>query len=117
MNKFQFIKFEKTPNEKHLGIATIKMYDKIIARYKIVPTKDGSSFFPAPASLKIDDKYFPAFSIDSSTEKDELDDMIKCNVKAIMNGVSIPQEAPAPIRAPIPDPRYEQMNYLDTCPF
>lgn len=114
MNKFEFIKYEPTPNEKHLGIATVKIYDRIIARFKVVRTKDGANFFPAPSSIKIGDVYFSAFELDSSTDKDELNKMIKDRVGALMKhdlaGSSFTVTPPAPLQ-------YQQTTFLDGCPF
>jgi len=103
--KFEFLKYELTPNEKHLGIATVKLYGRMIAKYKIVPTKDGSAFFPAPPSIKIGDKYESCLMLDSNSDKQELDVLIKANVAG---NRAEPQVAP---------PKYEQATFLDGCPF
>ena len=89
----QFLKYEPTPNEKHLGIATVKLYGKIILRYKIVPTKDGAGYFPAPASYKMPsddgtDKYIGAFMLDSVSENEELINLIREHVKASIKSKS-----------------------------
>ena len=104
MNKFEFISYTPTPTEKQLGIATVKIYGRIIARFKIVQTKDGLNSFPAAPSIKIGEQYFPAFMLDSSSEKEELDHFIKLNVK----------NAQAPKQ-----PVYEQQSLFDpgTPPF
>ncbi len=109
MNKFEFIKYEPTPQEKHLGIATVKIFGKIIAKFKIVPTKDGSSFFPASPSLKIGEGYVSAFTMDSVSEKEELDSLIKLNVRRCMSGETI--------QAPLCETQYQQASFLDGCPF
>ena len=85
MQDFQFLKYQPTPNEKHLGIATVKAYGKIILRYKIIPTKDGSSFFPCAASYKMpDDSYISAFILDSNSENEELTSLIKTHIKKFL---------------------------------
>lgn len=87
MNKFEFLSYIPTPGEKHLGIATVRIYGKIICRYKIVPTKDGSSYFPAAPSVKIGDgeqPYKSAFELDSRSEHEELTDIVKKGVKQAM---------------------------------
>ncbi len=85
MSNFEFISYLSTPQEKHLGIATVKMYNKIILRYKIVLGKDGVTFFPASASYKISDqsgdRYISAFTLDSLSEKEEVEGLIRSNVK------------------------------------
>lgn len=98
MSNIEFLNYLPTPSEKHLGIATVKMYGKIILRYKIVPMKDGNGFFPTPASYKITDengeRYVPAFMLDSNFEKDELETLIKANIRRYMtNGTSIVSNA------------------------
>ena len=104
---FEFKKYEPTPNEKHLGIATVKLYGKIIARFKIIPTKDGTSFFPASGSFKIGEKYESCLTLDSTSEKEELDAMIKAHVRSIQGGGQIVQ----------PPPQYQQMAFTSECPF
>lgn len=87
MSQYQFIKYEPTPTEKHLGIATVKLYGKIILRYKMVATKDGTGYFPAAASYKMPnttDQYYSAFMLDSTSEREELEGFIKHHVKSWM---------------------------------
>lgn len=81
MNNIEFLSYIPTPLEKYLGIATVKLYGKVILRYKIVPTKDGSGHFPAPASYKAGDDYVHAFMLDSMSENEELKKVIMHNVK------------------------------------
>lgn len=107
MSKFEFIRYEPVQDEKHLGIATVKLYDKIIAKFKIVPNKDGNSFFPAAPSVKIGEKYSSAILLDSNFDKEELDTLIKECVRAAMNGVSLAT----------PQPTYMQPTFLPECPF
>jgi hypothetical protein len=108
--KFEFLKYEPTPQEKHLGIATVKLYGKLIARYKIIPTKDGTSFFPASGSLKIGEKYESCLTLDSNSEKEELDSLIKAHVRSIQGGGQIVQPPPQ-------QPQYQQMSFTSECPF
>lgn len=90
MSNFEFIKYEPTPSEKHMGVATVKLYGKIILRYKIVPNKDGSGYFPCAASYKMpsapggQDIYVSAFMLDSNSEKEELENLIRANVKQFL---------------------------------
>jgi hypothetical protein len=108
MNKFEFIKYEPTPSEKHMGIATVNLYGKILAKFKVVPTKDGSNFFPAAPSIKIGDSYSSCIILDSNIDKEELDMLIKIRVRQLLN----PQSAPA-----YQSPPQQQMSFLDECPF
>ena len=86
MNQIEFISFVETPNEKHLGIATIKLYGKVFLKYKIVPNKDGSGFFCSAPSCKItkdgNDIYTPAFLVDSRGEEEEIKELIHTAVKS-----------------------------------
>lgn len=81
MSNLEFLSFISTPGEKYIGIATVKLYGKVILRYKIVPIKDGSGHFPAPASYKAGDDYVHAFMLDSISETEELKKIIMHNVK------------------------------------
>jgi hypothetical protein len=91
MDSMEFLKYEQTPGEKHLGVATIRLWKKIILRYKIVLNKDGSGFFPASASLKLaatsdrSETYCPSFMLDSSYEAQTVADFIKFHVKSFIN--------------------------------
>lgn len=104
---FKFEKFEATPGEKFLGIATVKLYGKIVLRYKIVQTKDGSSYFPAPATYKMPtppgakDRYISAFILDSNSENEELMGLIMQNVSRFINvNASVHVAAPAASAGP-----------------
>ena len=107
MSNYEFMNFTKTPTEKHLGIATVRIDKKYIVRFKIVPNKDGNGFFPASASFKIiedsADKYVPAFMMDSNYEKEELESFIKANVKASLQSS----------QAVVAQPDQVQMKYQD----
>lgn len=81
MNNLEFLSFIPTTGEKYIGIATVKLYGKVILRYKIVPTKDGSGHFPAPASYKVGEDYVHAFMLDSMSETEELKKLVMHNVK------------------------------------
>lgn len=86
---YEFMKYDATPMEKYIGIATVKLHGKIVLRYKIVPKKDGSGYFPTAASYKIPgdggvDQYIAAFMLDSNFEKEEVEKLIMSNVKRIM---------------------------------
>lgn len=99
MGNIEFLNYIPTPNEKHLGIATIRIDKRIILRYKIVPMKEGSGYFPTASSYKITedgvDRYIPAFILDSNFEKEEVESLIKSNVKRFMaGGAGIPVKGP-----------------------
>lgn len=87
MDKFEFIGYKETPGEKHLGIATVKAYGKIILRFKVLTAKTGA-LFCAPSSYKIvdygEERYIPCFTVDSVSENDELVHMITSNVNRLL---------------------------------
>ena len=115
MSNFEFRGYTPTPGEKHLGIAEIKAWGKIVLRFKIVPKKDGSGFFPVPASLKIVDgpgqeRYVSAFTIDSNSDKEEAESIVVANVRRLMQPAQpIPQNfAPQPQQGNMMQPAYQQ---------
>jgi hypothetical protein len=83
---FEFLSYLPTPNDKSLGIVTIKAYGKIILRYKVVAGKEGHGFFLSPSSYKVGtdamgkDIYEKCFMIDSIYENKLLEDLVRANV-------------------------------------
>ena len=77
----KFIEYKMTPGEKHLGIVTILLDDKIFLNYRISEGKDGKGMFPSPASYKITEggleSYIPAFVIDSRRTHDQIMALIR----------------------------------------
>lgn len=90
MQNYEFLGYVPTPGEKHLGIATIKLWGRLILRFKIIPSKDGTTFFPGCASYKMPDLtgsgdyYAEAFMLDSRSEHQNVMDFIKAHVKKEM---------------------------------
>lgn len=86
MSNFEFINYLPTPGEKHLGVVTIRAYGKIFLSFKIMQAKDGETWYPNVASIKVNsdaegkDIYKHSFVIDSRYENDELRDLIRANV-------------------------------------
>jgi hypothetical protein len=95
MNNFEFLSYEPVSGEKFLGIATIRAWSKIILRYKIVPNKDGSSFFASPSSIKNGDRFEAAFMLDSNYENQGLQAMIREKVGNYLLGKPIEPPMPA----------------------
>jgi hypothetical protein len=85
MNNYQFISYEKTPNDTlQLGIATILAGDFLI-RYRHMQKKDGSSTYFAAPSVSITDaqqqkKYHDGFEIDSRSKQELLMAFIRKHV-------------------------------------
>lgn len=89
MNNFEFLSYDPVAGEKFLGIATVRAWGKIILRYKIVPNKDGSSFFASPSSIKNGEKYESAFMLDSNYENQGIQAMIREKVADYLTGTTI----------------------------
>jgi len=114
----EFIDFKKTPGEKHLGIATIK-YNGIILRYKIIPTKDGKNCFAAPSAYKVtenyEDRYIPAFVIDSQTDDQRVKDFMLGKVREVLYGApNTVSLASAPVAQSLftpPAPEQEELPF------
>lgn len=91
---FEFMDYVATPAEKHHGIVRIKAFGKIVLRYKIMPKKDGSGWFPICASYKIPgpegDSYVSAFVLDSNSDKEDVEALIRANVKRHIVSVHAP---------------------------
>lgn len=105
MNNFEFLSYDSVVGEKFLGIATLRAWGKIILRYKIVPNKEGTGFFPSPSSIKNADKYESAFMLDSNFENQQLQKIIK---EKVTDYLSSPMPSGGKSTIP-PD--------LDECPF
>lgn len=104
--ELKFLRYDATPGEKHLGVATIRIEEgiRIILRFKVVPKEHGGYYYQ-PASHKVSvatkDVYYPAFSLDSTYEYDEVKAFIAENVDRILsqqnNSVF---GSPAPVQSP-----------------
>lgn len=89
---FEFKSYTPTPNDQYmLGIAKVKLYGKIIANYKHVKTKDGSSsFFCTQNYMMIDPltqekKYIPCVMLDSRDDEQDLLDYIRDCVNKVLS--------------------------------
>lgn len=85
MNDFEFIKYEAIPNQKYLGLATVKLFGEVIVVYKVIPGRTTGALFLNTPSYLIEKNYRTAITIDSSTKKEALDQFIKENVRREMN--------------------------------
>lgn len=100
MQGLEFLSFVKTPGEKHIGIATIRLDRRFIFRFKIAPSAHANSLWITKAAYKAGtrqdgkDNYEEAFEFDSSFEKKHIDSFVEENVNAILNQKPIqnPQE-------------------------
>ncbi len=94
MEDFQveFLSFEETPNEKYLGVARLRIFGKVILCFKVQRTKDGNGMFVAiPSYKKVDqtgEQWCQWFMLDSSSQKEMVDNLIKTKVKAYFKSKS-----------------------------
>ncbi len=94
---YEFLGYIETPNDKYgmLGIATVRLYRKVVIRYKHVKTKDGTGTFFTAASYTYeeggDKKYSAAFLIDSRAEEEELLEFVRSSVKKKQTATSVHQ--------------------------
>lgn len=119
MNNIEFLKFDLTPTEKHIGIATIRYERKIILRFKIMQNPKGEGYFMNAPALKIEEQYYPAFTFDSSYEADQIKSFVLSNVKQALQGKA--QEHPVytdPFATSLPPPEpQQQFNFNEPTPF
>lgn len=119
----QFLKYVPVQGEKHLGIAIVRWLGKIILRYKVMQSNDGSGYWVAAGSAKIGvkrdgkDNYEEWFQLDSSFDRDEMKEFILANVEPILaqKQASVfappPQQQYAPQQGQYqaqPNPNYQQ---------
>lgn len=102
----QFLKYVPVQGEKHLGIAIVRWLGKIILRYKVMQSQDGSGYWVAAGSAKIGvkrdgkDNYEEWFQLDSSFDRDEMKEFILMNVEPIL------AQKQASVFAPPPQQQY-----------
>lgn len=86
----QFLKYVPVQGEKHLGIAIVRWLGKIILRYKVMASQDGTGYWVAAGSAKIGvkrdgkDNYEEWFQLDSSYDRDEMKEFILQHVEPIL---------------------------------
>ena len=90
MNNIEFISYKQTPDDIYmLCIAKVRLYGKLVVRYKLVQSKDGKGNFFCVANYTLQEhgekKYLPCFIMDSNAEKELLEDFIRDNVNAVIN--------------------------------
>jgi len=111
--EIEFLKFDKTPTERHLGIATIRVERRFIFRFKIMQNPKGEGYFLNAPAMKIDEKYWPSFAFDSSFESDSVKEFVLSKVKSILNPVR-PLESYAPAMQQLQEQK--EFNF-DEAPF
>ncbi len=103
MRNFEFISYIPTPNDQYgmLGIAKAKAYGKIELRFKHLKTKDGTSSFFCMSNYTMVDamgekKYLPCIMIDSRTEEEELQEVMREGVNRVLSQRSAQPNAAIP---------------------
>jgi hypothetical protein len=100
----EFLSFDETPEEKYLGVASIRFFGRIILRYKVQKTKDGNGIFIAAPSFKKTDPsgehWCQWFMLDSMSQNESVTNLIKTKVKLYFSskaahGQSSNQNTPA----------------------
>lgn len=84
-DQVEILKFEPTPESKHVGVAHVRLFKQVVLRYKVIENKDGSGYFVAPPSYKREfpdgtDKWNQWFMLDSQVFSEEVQDMIRAYV-------------------------------------
>lgn len=98
MDKFEFKSFTLTPEEKHVGVAEIKINGDVpmIVRFKIISRKDSTGYFPATLNYKIPSEnpigqYQECFMLDSRSDHDACVKLIMHHVNAELKIKSLQQ--------------------------
>ncbi len=115
MNNLEFLSYQPTPTEKHMGVATIRVERKYIFRFKIAQNPKAEGFFSNAPSIKVDDQYYPAFQIDSSYEADEVKKFVLSNVKLALQKTT--SFTPTPLTFDTPGANVQQASFFDQPPF
>ena len=95
MNQFEFISYKPTPADQYMiGVATVRLYGKVILRYKHVKTKDGGGdFFTCPSfsiSENGEKKYVQTFMLDPRSDEGQLMQLVRSSVKTILEREQAP---------------------------
>lgn len=110
----EFVSYQETANEKHLGIVTVKVYGKILLRFKWVQKKDASGCFASTPSLKVVDeegeRYIPSVIIDSRSDEDEVNSCIR-------KGIAASKAKPVAPKMATQASVFEGEPQQDECPF
>jgi|GEM_PF-1133916 len=84
-DQIEILKFEETPESKHIGVAHVRLFKQVVLRYKLIENKDASGYFVAPPSYKREyddgkEKWVQWFMLDSQVFSEEVQDMIRMYV-------------------------------------
>jgi hypothetical protein len=81
----EFVGFDETPLEKYLGVATIRILNEVILRFKVQRTKDGNGIFIAAPSFKktneTGEHWCQWHMLDSMSQNEVVTNLIKSKVK------------------------------------
>jgi hypothetical protein len=102
---FEFISYKSTPGDQYMiGIATVKLFGKVLVRFKHVKKKDGNGDFFAMQSYAITEdgqkKYLECVLLDSRSDEELLMDAVREGYRKSMQRQSV-QEAPVFSQIPL----------------
>lgn len=93
--KIEFSEYKATPGEKHLGIASVKLDDIILLRYKVHPGKDGKGYFFQSASHKMSEtEYVPSFLLNSNFTIEAIMSALRNGIKPYIASANDPDYIP-----------------------
>ncbi len=84
-SNFEFLGYKAVANDPYLlGVATVRLYGKVVVKFKHAKSKDGrDSFFAAPSITLagIERKeYIKAFQLDSVSDNEMLENFVRSHV-------------------------------------
>ena len=81
IEQIEILKYEETPECKHMGVVHVRLFKQVVLRFKIVPKKDGSGFFVTGPAYKREteagEKWLQWFVIDSQVFAEEINNEIE----------------------------------------
>lgn len=80
MSRVKFLDYTPVIDLKYEGIATVRVGNSLILRYKVLKNKNGH-FFAAPGSFKQEEEWVKWFDFDEKDINKEVQEVILANVK------------------------------------
>lgn len=112
LNEIEILKFEETPEAKHLGVAHVRLFRQVILRYKVQEKTDGVGYFINPPAYKREfsdgtEKWTKWHLLDSQVFQEEVRDQVESYVHIHMtnkSALSTQQPTLNPHQAPMNPP-------------
>lgn len=94
----EILKFEETPDQKFLGVATVRLFRAVVLRYKVVEKNDGSGYFITAPSYKREfedgsNKWTVWHMLDSQVFSEEVQDQIRAYVNKLTSSKGANQQS------------------------